>query len=419
MTPDTAINKAALFNKLMQRSVHEYFDADGRPVGEGRSLAFTQVKTDFKTCPFSGSRYRHAKPMNASALQSILPAWQDSLSLLSFLSQRYRTFYGTTVSTYYDLALISGLGVFLVDYLVLRALNPLASSHIPVVISGLYKVCLGFQQATFLAMMNDSFTCDRNKTMLPDAKGFYRHLEESQLLIGPDEVCGGSEEMICRAYDIMRGQTTHVGQAVLPKPLAGLAIDWDAYDSFSLHSSNLWRKAILFVIQMQGYRLQLDDPSLPTELATSINGYLNTYFSQLLAAQSGLAVEIAHITLEEGGHSLDEWLAAQATFLQELACQDTPAPDISPLTEVFIRQLGSAFDLSGYHPIITGAVKAHIEKYEAFEAAVLQSFNAHLDAITMALGFTPTSGPLTGADLTAIYGMTLRNWPELMQQPVA
>lgn len=416
MNQARGIDKVALFNDLMQRRVHEYFDVDGRPIGEGRSLAFTQVETTFKSCPYSGSRHHHAKPMNASALQSILPEWQHSLSLLSSLSQRYQAFYGTPVTRYYDLALISGMGVFLSDYLVLRRLQPLATHHIPIMVSGLYKVCLGFQQATFLAMMNDSFNSSDDEKSLPDAKGFYAYLEEQQLLIGPDEVCGGSEEMISRAYDIMKGPASDTGQAALLPALANMAIDWDACDQFSFHSSNLWRKAILFVIQMHGFCLQLNEPSLPADLTIAINTYLKASFAQLLAAQSGLAVEIAQITLAESGHSLDEWLMVQAAFLEEIDCQPSTTPDIQPLSDAILQQLAQVFELSGYHSIITAAVTAHVAKYVALETAVLRSFNDHLDAIVLALGFTPASDTLMFTELTSVYGKTLRNWPEIMQQ---
>ena len=169
MVMETVLDKRGVFAWLMHREVHEYFDVDGRPIGEGRSQAFAQVETHFKTCPFAGSRYHHAKPMNVSALQSILPEWQTSLALLAQLSRRYQTFYNKDVQTYYDLALISGMGVFLTDYMALRQNEPISNWQFPVWMSGLYKVCLGFQQATFLAMMNDQFAMSYEEQALPDA----------------------------------------------------------------------------------------------------------------------------------------------------------------------------------------------------------------------------------------------------------
>jgi hypothetical protein len=215
----------------------------------------------------------------------------------------------------------------------------------------------------------------------------------------------------------MKDQASVTGQADPLPALAGLAIDWDAYDHFSFHSSNLWRKAILFVIQMQGFCLQLNEASLPADLTVAINAYLKASFAQLLAAQSGLAVEIAQITLAESGHSLDEWLTVQAAFLTEIDCQPFTGLDTQALSDAILQQLRQVFDMAGYHQVIAAAIEAHAAKYAAFEAAVLRSFNGHLDAIVLALGFTPANDLLVAGDLTAVYGKTLRDWPDFMQQP--
>jgi hypothetical protein len=120
---------------IMSRLVHEYLDDAGRPVGEGRAAAFQQVQTEMRTCPYAGSRYHHAKPMNVSALQE-MPDWQHILKMLSWLSQRYRAAHQNEVTTCDDLAEVTSAGVFLVDFLVLRQHKPLTSHGIPVLISG-------------------------------------------------------------------------------------------------------------------------------------------------------------------------------------------------------------------------------------------------------------------------------------------
>jgi hypothetical protein len=416
MTQETVLDKARVFDWLLQRHVHEYMDVDGRPIGEGRSQAYAQVETKFKSCPYAGSRYHHAHPMNVSALQSILPEWQNSLSLLSWLSQRYRAFYHKPVSTYYDLALISGMGVFLTDYMALRQSQPLVSHHIPVWMSGLYKVCLGFQQATFLAMMNDCFKSSDAEKTLPDGKGFYAYLEDQQLLIGEAEVCGGSEEMISRAYETMTGQYSSPETRDHLPQLAAMDIDWDAYDAFTFHTSNLWRKAILFVIQMRDFGIELHDPSLPAGLLDAINAYLKDSFAKLLGAQSGLAVEIARLTLEESGRSLEEWLTVQAGFLSEIDCQPECDASADELSGAIMQQLAQVFDLSKHQQTIACAVNEQLARYEAFEAAVLQAFNDHLGHILVALGHDHFGDALTSADLSSVYGKTVRNWPEIMRQ---
>ncbi|OQX16388.1 MAG: hypothetical protein BWK73_04115 [Thiothrix lacustris] len=403
------MQKRELFDWLLNRHVHEYMDVDGRPIGEGRSQAYAQVETKFRTCPYSGSRFQHEHPMNVSALNSILPEWQHSLVLLAWLSERYRQFHHTAITTYYDLALLSGTGVFLTDYMALRREQPLVSHQFPVLMSGLYKVCLGFQQATFLAMMNERFVSDAEKA-LPDAKGFYAWLEQEKLLIGPEEVCGGSEAMISRAYDAMRGKTASLAslESSLPS-VAAMQIDWDAYDVFTFNVSELWRKAIWFVMQMRDFGITVQDETLPPALRDTINAHLQARFQQVLVGQSGLAVEIARLTLEESGRSLEEWLSVQADFLAEIAYPTELTTASSQLSATIMADLAQAVELADYAPVVVQAVEQQVARYEAFETAVLRAFNGHLEAILLALGYE-TAGELTAVDLSAMYGKTLRDY---------
>lgn len=416
MVQETVQDKATVFDWLLQRHVHEYLDVEGRPIGEGRSRAYARVETKLKSCPYAGSRYHHAYPMNESALHCILPQWPNTLSLLSWLGQRYQAFYNTRVSTYYDLALISGTGVFLTDYMALRRSQPLPSHHIPVLLSALYKVCLGFQQAAFLAMVNEPFKGSDAEKALPDVKGFYAYLEDQNLLIGEAEVCGGSEEMIARAYETMKGHHSIPETMDHLPQLASLEIDWEAYDVFSFHASDLFRKAILFVIQMRDFGIDLHEPSLPADLSDSINAHLNASFTKLLSAQSGLAVEMARLTLEKSGRSLNEWLTGQAEFLSEIECPSARNAITHELDEAIVRQLAQVFDLSIYQPVIACAVREQLARYEAFEADILHAFNEHLDHILVALGYDYSGKALTPADLSSVYGKTVRNWPEVMRQ---
>jgi hypothetical protein len=412
-------DKASIFDWILQRHVHEYIDIDGRPVGEGRSETYQQVETQFKVCPYSGTRYQHQYPMNVSALHSILPEWQHILLLLSWLGQRYRAFNQTDISTHYDLARVSGTGVFLADYLSLRRVHPLSSKQVPILISGLYKVCLGFQHATFLSMMNEQFMTEK-ETSLPDAKGFYEWLERHQLLIGEDEVCGGSEVMISRAYEAMRGDIDTPScpsniEDVLPE-LTSFEIDWDAYDVFVAHASNLWREAILFVIQMRNFTITLDEPSLPEALTHKINALLKISFDKLLSEQSGLVVEIAQFTIEDSGRSLEEWLSVQETFFDEMA-DDVMVQKAtnSQLLMAIMVQLAARIELSGYDSIIKTAIGTCIANYETFEATVLHSFNQHLEKMSDALGYENTSNHLTMDESAKNYRKTLHDWPEFIQ----
>ena len=280
--------------------------------------------------------------------------------------------------------------------------------------SGLYKVCLGFQQATFLAMMNRQFATTLEEQALPDAKGFYAYLEEQELLIGEAEVCGGSEEMISRAYEIMQGKHP-LADDINPLPLnCGLIIDWDAYDVFTLHTSNMWRKAILFGMHLQSFAFELPTSDAPAVLTQAINAFLLASLAQLRASQTGVAMEMARLTLQESDRSLEEWRSVEAALLQEINCP-LKEPANSELADAVCSQVAEAFDLASYQPQVSAAIRAQLASYEAFEAAILHAFNQHLAEISVALGYAQAGENLTLADLSAVYGKTVRDWPEFMR----
>jgi hypothetical protein len=411
MPKEVASDKSSLFSWLLERDIHEFLDTEGRPIGEGRSEAYANVETTFKSCPYPGSRHKHEFPMNASALSSINPEWQKILLLLGELSQRYQAYKGTSVNTFYDLALVSGTGVFLSDFMALRHRDPIGSDEFPVLLTGLYKVCLGFQQATFLAMMNDQFKDSESDRQLPDANGFYQHLEAHELLIGEGEVCGGSSVMIRRAYETMRGKNPKNDvMAQLPQ-LAAMKIDWEAYDSFTSNASNLWRKAILYVIQMRGFNFEIKNPDIPNDLLASINANLNANFDVIINDQSGLAVEIAKLTIEESELPLSDWISVQSSFLKEI--NYTPAQNSvlgGGLARRVITRIEKSIELSQYRALVEQGIHQQVSDYQQFDSAVLKDFNQHLENMQMALGETPSTAKLVAEDLSTIYGKTISNW---------
>lgn len=413
--------KMNVLDWLLNRHVHEYLDVVGRPVGEGRSAIGEQVETQLKSCPYPGSRHQHEQPMNFSALQSITPHWRNIVTLLAWLGQRYRNYNHCETARYYDLARISGMGIFLADYLALRHISPLQSNQVPVVLSGLYKVCLGFQQVTFFAMMNENFNdqgmAKQEETELPVANEFYAWLEENELLIGEAEVCGGSELMISKAYEAMLGLQTDMPEHiedVLPE-LAGLEIDWSAYDEFAANASNLWRKAIQFIIYMKGFNVQFNTPALPAKLQPDLNTWFTEHFADLLEQQNGLTVDIARLTLHESEHTLEEWLLTGQTFLDEIDYQEPQqaAPQMAALTQSIVQQLERDTSLSDYQAIISEMTEQQMARYQAYESAVLNTVNHHLAHIQQALGYQHAANdPVSPADLSTLFGATLRDWPE-------
>jgi len=393
---------------IMSRHVHEYLDLAGRPVGEGRTAAFQQVKTEMQPCPYAGGRYHHAKPMNVSALRQIMPAWEHIVTMLSWLSQRYRARHLTEITNYDDLSLVTSAGVFLADFVVLRRHQPLHSGEVPVLISGLYKVCLGFQLATFLGSMRERFADETTPTHLPDAAGFYDYLEAQELLIGEAEVCSGSAAMIMEAYDAMTGGHA-VAQEALPPDCTRLEIAWEQYDLFTDHAANVWNDLVMYVLQASQFSPELADPRLPPDVQVRLNDYLKRRGARLLAGQTGLVVDIAR-------GAQDDFDPPAAVWPTELPGPLVPSPSLQPgnLAATVLAWLidVAGADMQSYAPVVASALETQLAPYDLYEANVLAGLNQHLSCLMHALGLGRPSAALTASALSHVCGRTLRDWAD-------
>ena len=384
---------------IMSRRVHEYLDVAGRPVGEGRSAAFQNLHTEMRACPYAGSRYHHAKPMNATALQQ-MPPWPDVLMMLAWLSRRYRLRHGTEITNSSDLAQVTGAGVWLVDFLVLRRHHCLRSHEIPVLISGLYKVCQGFQ----LAYLADQFTDATAPTELPDAAGFLAYLEENKLLIGEAEVCSGSHAMITQAYEAILGGN-EVAEGALPSSCVSLEIAWEQFDTYTENADSIWRDLVIYAVRMQEFVPQLAEPRLPSDAQERLNALLKQRGVEILAGQKGLVVDIARAALGSGGEPV--------ALPQELpgAPVASRVPEQDGLFDTVFAWLRDAAgaDIEAHGPVVAEALQAQLAIYDLYEAEVLAGLNQHLNSIMQALGLE-LEDPLPPSVLSHLCGRTLRDW---------
>jgi hypothetical protein len=406
MVPAPARDAFQVLDWIMSRHVHEYLDVAGRPLGEGRAAAFQHVPTDFQPCPYAGSRYHHAKPINVSALRQILPVWQQIVTMLTWLSQRYQTRHQTEIKNYDDLALVTSAGILLADFLVLRQHEPLRSHEVPLLISGLYKVCLGFELATLLGSMQERFAHETTPARLPDATGFYDYLEAHKLLIGEAEVCAGSAAMIIEAYEAMTGRHA-VAEESLQPDCARLEIAWEQHDLFTDHAAHLWNDLLMFAVETPHFLPELADPRLPADVQDRLNGILKQRGTQLLAGQRGLVVEIARSAQD---------------YIGPLTAAEPPEPPgpvpISPSLQpgslaatvlAWLSEVAGA-DLEAHAPMVTSALQVRLAPYDDYEATLMAGLNQHLSCMMDALGLDPPSTGLTASALAHVFGRTLRDW---------
>lgn len=392
--PTEALDALAVLDWIVSRHVHAYLDTAGRPVGEGRSSAFEEVQTEMRSCPYPGSRYHHVNPMNASAIQG-MPPWQDLLAIMAWLSHRHRERYGRSVTTSDDLARITSAGIMLVDYLALRREKPVGSREVPLLVSGVYKVCLGYQ----LAYLSEKFAGAEAASTLPDAAGFLEYLEQDGVLIGQAEVCSCPPVMIVQSYEVMTQVTANVSA---PR-IEGFSIDWDRFDDFAEAAGEMWREMIVFAIQMPAWIPQLDHPELPDAIEHRLNALLLERGTQLLKERRGLVIDVAE-SVQDAVETPPTSLLGDAGLASKV-----PLPGSVAATVVEWLWGKAPEEIALHQPAVDRALQLQLGPYEDYEAGVLESINGSLEIAMKALDLE--SGPvLTPGALSQICGRTMRDW---------
>jgi hypothetical protein len=375
---------------IISRRVNEFLDVAGRPLGEGRAEAFRAVRTEMQTCPYPGGRYHHVKPMNVSALRNILPAWDGVVAMLCWLGHRQREWAGEAINSYSALSLVASAGAFLGDFLALRHHRPMRSGEVPLVISGLYKACQGFQLATFIAAMRES--ADGGAAGLPDAAGFLAYAEESGLLIGEAEVCAAPAAMIVQGYDAMTGRLPV--PETLPAEVEGLGVAWADHDAFTHHVTGLWDGLVQYLVGQDRLRPVLADHRLPSDLRDRLNARLEARWAGLLAGQKGVPAELAHGALAFG---IVPAPSEAATTSDELA-------------SAVLAWLRREDDLRGFDEVVAEELRTRLGPYDALESATLAGLNEDLAGVMRALGRDPPGEALGPEALSRLCGRTLRDW---------
>jgi hypothetical protein len=267
-------------------------------------------------------------------------------------------------------------------------------------ISGLYKACLGFQLATFLGSMRERFA-DEAPTPLPDAAGFYAYLEEHELLIGEAEVCSGSAAMIMQAYDAITARV--VSLDALPPACANLEVAWESFDLFTHHAAGLWDDLVMYVIRSAQFCPELACPELPPEAQGRLNECLRRQAARLLAGQTGLVVDVARAAREYVGRPP---VPAAGPALP------SPVPPPGSLAAVVLAWLGEAAgaDVRPHERVVADALKSQLTPSDSYEATVLAGLNEHLSCLIGALGLGRPGAALTASALSQVCCRTLRDW---------
>jgi hypothetical protein len=171
-------------------------DDEGRPLREIRTPAELLRPDDIehKQCPYSGGRHHHVKPMNVSSLRQASAHWDEILDALDVLRSAYVTARaGSYRPDLMDLWRVSQLGSALPWWFILRG-EPL-----PAYAAALSKTTLGMGIWAQQLLMRKLLGMGSAEPFTPAA--MLQLAEDTATLIGPSEVCAGSEKMLLRYFE--------------------------------------------------------------------------------------------------------------------------------------------------------------------------------------------------------------------------
>jgi hypothetical protein len=133
----------------VHRVAHAALDQEGRHIGEGNVFPLNmrmKMETEFRTCPYPGSRYRDDALMNVTALKSMTKHWKPTLRLLLTCREAFLKQYPLRPDGRWglgDLHAVTCAVLALPTYLLMRAKNPVANGDVDPVLSSLFRTTDG------------------------------------------------------------------------------------------------------------------------------------------------------------------------------------------------------------------------------------------------------------------------------------
>jgi hypothetical protein len=187
---------------LVARMIEEQFhrDDEDRPIREGRTPPehLREGDIEYRTCPYAGSRYQHANPMNVSALRQLGAHWDEVCDALAFLRAAHDEALGVTQPQLMDVWRVSMLGSSLPWFFLFGA------GKIPAYASALAKATLG--QGIWAQRVLVKTITERWTPPPLTAESVLELAEANGTLIGDTEVCSGGDKMLLRFFDVLVGR---------------------------------------------------------------------------------------------------------------------------------------------------------------------------------------------------------------------
>lgn len=190
------------------RVAHIAIDTEGRQVGEAnvfpQSLRL-DVPTEWRTCPYPGSRYLDERPMNVTALKSMRTYWpQVAITLLHIRNAYLQRFPSAQhACTVGGLEILSTLVLAVPTYLLMRSRQRVKNGELHPALSSMFRVTDGLRMTTHQMM----FVPVAEPTLAHDtpitSTQIYEYAERNHAFSSEHGVCAGPKTMIEEFLNIL------------------------------------------------------------------------------------------------------------------------------------------------------------------------------------------------------------------------
>jgi hypothetical protein len=395
----------------VHRLVHPALDAEGRHVGEMNVFPEgmrMKLPTEWRVCPYPGSRYRDDAMMNVTALKSMTRHWKPVLRGVLAVREEFLRHYSPLPDGSWrlgDLHALSCAVLALPTLLMMRTNEPVSNGALDPVLSSMFRVTDGVRMMAFylLLFLERPIPYDTPIT----AAELYRQTEQSGQFLSTHGVCAGPPHMVEEFFaTLMEGKPLAGAPTSLPEWSAGIPAAMD-YGMLGLQlyclQSNLWshmcrayeviRSALLDVEDEPGgvlrrlrERVERDWPMVRH------SGLAQSTARDLAAVRYGEMYEHAQRGLRDFRE--DALLRFQDAF--------TPARDeVDEQARLRLRELirSCAGPLPGPRGEVLDVVADAIAEYLAIERPVLRAMEGAQRQINALLQRPHPARKFSGADL--------------------
>lgn len=200
----TLANGPVNISQLMNLEM-KFRDIEGRPLAESKAPPEmrTGVITELTVCPYAGSRNKHFKPMNISALKQMTNHWQvlnDAFSTLRSYHLIKEDREGITPMGFFRLTVA---GYMLPSYFLYRSQDNFDNGTLPAELAVIYKAALGMVTTAQVIITKGLVTGHFKPDTVLDATEIYNFAEREGMFIGDTEVCAGSPQLIMELLKVI------------------------------------------------------------------------------------------------------------------------------------------------------------------------------------------------------------------------